>query len=417
MTALAILNCGQLLTLAGPRRPRVKGEMRELGIVEGGGLLAIDGVIKHVGRSEDIEPHIPSECTVVDANGKLVTPGFVDAHTHLVFGGNRVNEYEMRAEGKTYAEIASAGGGIRSTVAATRAASLEELTKIGRKHARWMLRCGTTTAESKSGYGLSLDSELKLLRAIAGVKTGLRLVPTFLGAHAVPTEFGGNADAYIDYVISDILPAVVTEKLAVYADAFCEPSYFNASQVRRVLAEASRLGLKLRLHADQLTRNGGAELAAELGATTADHLEQTDDDGIEALRKAEVQPVLLPGSVYALGLRRYPDARGMIDAGLGLVISTDFNPGSSPVPSMPFAMSLACTHMQMTPAEAWVASTINAAWSVGLGEKVGSLEPGKQADIVIHGCDDYREVPYWVGLESAEAVWVGGVLAYSKHPQ
>jgi imidazolonepropionase len=339
-----------------------------------------------------------------------VLPGFVDAHAHPVFGGNRVDEFEMRARGASYEEIAASGGGIRSTMRKTRAATEAELEQQALKHVRRFIACGTTTLEAKSGYGLSVEDELKMLRVIRrlGKESGIEVVPTFLGAHAVPPEYDGDLAGYADLVINEMLPRVVAEDLAEYCDIFCERGYFDSEIARRILKDAKRQGLQLRMHVDQLTNSGGAALAAELGATTADHLEQTEQDGIAALKGAHVQPVLLPGSVYALGKTRYPRARDMIDAGLAVVLATDFNPGSSPTPSIPMVLSLAATHMKMTPAEGVTAATINAAYSLGRGERIGSLEPGKFANFAIFDCADYREIAYYFGIPQTHSVYVRG---------
>ena len=375
LKTLAVLHASQLVTLAGPKRARVRSELRELAIVPNGGMLVQDGVVATTGSSDEIARLAPSHAELVDADGCVVLPGFVDAHTHLVFAGNRVDEFEMRARGASYEEIAASGGGIRSTVLKTRAASETELREQALKHARWFLRCGTTTVEAKSGYGLSLEDELKILRVIRSLcsDSALEMVPTFLGAHAIPDEHRNDPERYIALVIHEILPRVSAEGLAEFCDVFCERGYFDVAASRRILGAAKGHGLRLRLHVDQLTNTGGAALAAELGATTADHLEQTEADGIEALKSAAVQPVLLPGSVYALGKSRYPRARDMIDAGLAVVLATDFNPGSSPTPSIPMMLSLAATQMRMTPAEGVTAATINAAYSLQRGDRIGSL--------------------------------------------
>ena len=412
---LAVVGCAQLVTLAGPARPRCGTEMRDLGIVEDGAMLMWDGQIVKTGARAEIEPLIDSQTTVVDAGGRVVLPGFVDAHTHPVFAGNRADEFDLRAEGATYRQIAEAGGGIRSTVRRTREASQDDLLEAATRYSRWFLRNGTTMVEAKSGYGLSLDSERKLLGVIARLKTGIEYVPTFLGAHEIPDEYRGRSEAYVDLVCEEMLPLVAREKLARYCDVFCDPGIFGVEQSRRILTRAKSLQLGLRMHADQLSRSGGAELAAELGAATADHLEYTDAAGIAALRTGHVQPVLLPGSVYALGSTRYPDARAMIDAGLAVVLATDFNPGTSPVTSMPMILSLANTHMRMTAAEAIVAATINAAWSLGRGEIAGSLEAGKRADFVIHDCADYREIGYFFGVEHPHAAYIGGRTVFERN--
>jgi len=360
---LAVINCKQLITLAGPARPRVGAEMRELSIISDGAMLVLNERIEKVGTRKQVEPFIGAKCTVVDAGGRIVLPGFVDAHTHPVFAGTRANEFEKRAGGASYQEIAARGGGIKSTVRSTQAATLDELVQTGRRYAEWFLRSGTTTVEAKSGYGLSVEDEIKLLRAIKrlGQETPLRYVPTFLGAHDIPFEYLNRQDEYVSLLVDEMLPRVAQEKLAEYCDVFCEARVFSTDESRAILSAARSHGLELRIHADQLSLSGGAKLAADLNTVTADHLEHADAVGIAALKSAGVQPVLLRGSVYALGSNRYPPAREMIETGLAVVLATDFNPGSSPTPSMPMVLSLASTHMKMTPAESITAATINAA--------------------------------------------------------
>ena len=394
-TDLAIVHCRQVVTLAGPRGPRSGPAMRELAIIADGGLRVRDGKIVAVGTRAEIAEGCSADTEIVDAGGRIVLPGFVDAHTHPVFAGNRAAEFERRVEGATYAEIAAAGGGIRSTVRQTREATDEALLAAGRRYADWFLRGGTTTVEAKSGYGLSTESEIKILQTIRRLNTDGRLqyVPTFLGAHEVPDEFRGRIDDYVDLVIHEMLPRVAEEKLAEYCDVFCEPNVFPVEQARTVLQAARSLGFGVRVHADQFSADYGSLLAAELHAATADHLESSTPAAMAALRAAGVQPVLLPASVYSLGSTRYPAARRMIDLGLPVVLATDFNPGSSPTTSMPMVLSLAATQMKMTAAESITAATINAAYSLGRGDRIGSLECGKAADFVIHDCDDYRELP------------------------
>ena len=408
MSSLAVWNCSQLVTLAGPKRPRTGAAMRELAIIPDGAMFVQDGRIEATGTRTEVERLAGAGTQIVDAGGRVVLPGFVDAHTHAVFAGTRAAEYELRIEGATYAEIASAGGGIRSTVRQTRACSEEELLRTALRYREWFLHGGTTTVEAKSGYGLSTDAELKMLRVIR--KIGY--VSTFLGAHEVPDEYRGRLDEYVDLVIHEMLPRVAEESLAEYCDVFCEPTVFPVAQARRVLEAARRHGLGIRIHADQFTPGGAAELAAELHADTADHLEATGPAGLEALRAAGVQPVLLPASAYNLGLGRYPDARRMIELGMPVVLATDFNPGSSPTASMPTVLSLACTQMKMTPAEAITAATINAAYSLRRGDRAGSLEPGKRADFVVHDCAEYRELPYFFGRETAREVYREGRLVF-----
>src|SRR6266545_4846453 len=407
MTSLAVLNASQLVTLRGPKRPRVGTELSALELIRDGGMLIRDGEIESVGRSDEIEKNV-GDAEVVNAGGRVVMPGFVDAHTHMVFAGNRLDDFERRARGGTYEQIAKEGGGIWSTVEKTRAASEADLLTQSKKHANWFLRCGTTTVEAKSGYGLTVEDELKILRVICQLQkeVPLEIVPTFLGAHAVPREL--SLDEYLDVVVTEMLPRVTAEKLAEFCDVFCERGYFDINQSRKILSAAKKVGLRLRGHVDQLTNSGGAKLMAELGATTADHLEKTADQGIAALKSRNVQPVLLPGSVYALGSTSYPRAREMIEAGLAVVLATDFNPGSSPTPSMPMILSLACTQMKMSPAEAITAATINAAYSLSRGSKIGSLERGKLANFSIFDCQDYREIAYWFGIPQTYSVYVKG---------
>jgi imidazolonepropionase len=412
LKSLALLHASQLVTLSGPKRPRAGKELSELGIIRDGGVLIHDGKIDIVGPSNEIEKKA-ANAEVVDLGGRLVLPGFVDAHTHLVFAGNRLEDFERRARGETYEQIAKAGGGIWSTVEKTRAASEADLFAQAKKHAEWFLRYGTTTVEAKSGYGLTLEDELKILRVMQRLNNEmpLEIVPTFLGAHAVPR--GTSPDKYVDLVLNKMLPRVAKEKLAEFCDVFCERGYFDVEQSRKILSAAKKLGFKLRGHVDQLTNSGGAKLMAELGATTADHLEKTDEEGIAALKSAKTQPVLLPGSVYALGSTSYPRAREMIEAGLAVVLATDFNPGSSPTVSMPMILSLACTQMKVSPAEAITAATINAAHSLNCGDKIGSLEPGKLANLAVFDCEDYRELAYWFGVSQTHAVYVKGERVYS----
>jgi imidazolonepropionase len=391
--------------------------MRDLAIITDGAMLIEDGRITQVGSRAEIEHRLSQNDAaigaVVDAGARVVMPGFVDAHTHPVFAGNRAAEFEQRTGGASYAQIAASGGGIRSTVRATRAATEEQLLDGSRRYIGWFHSGGTTTIEAKSGYGLTLEDECKMLRVVGGMKN-IRCVPTFLGAHEIPDEYRDRPSAYTNIVIQEMLPAVASRQLAKYCDVFCEPGVFSIEESRRILAAARSLGLGLRIHADQLSDSGGATLAAELGAATADHLEHTSTRGILALHSAAVQPVLLPGSVYALGSTGYPAAREMMEAGLAVVLATDFNPGSSPTPSIPMVLSLACTQMKMTPAEAVTATTINAAYSVGLGAEIGSLEPGKRADFVIHDCVDYREIAYFFGVPSAQAVYLEGQPVWTR---
>jgi imidazolonepropionase len=387
--------------------------MRDLAIIENGAVLTRGELIAAVGHASEVERLASADATQMDASGRVVLPGFVDAHTHPVFAGTREDEYEMRAAGETYSQIAARGGGIRSTVRKTRAANEDALFESSLSHVSWLLKHGTTTAEAKSGYGLTVEDELKILRVISRLnrEASIDLVPTFLGAHEVPEEFRGSdvlRKAYVQLVTDEMMPEVVSSNLAEFADVFCETGVFTADESRRILLRARELGLGLRIHADQLSLSGGAVLAAELGAATADHLEWTDEAGISALARAGVTPVLLPGAVFNLGLTRYPAARAMIEAGLPVVLATDFNPGSSPTPSLQMILSIACSQMRMSPAETITASTINAAYSLNRGSSVGSLEPGKKADMVVYDCEDYRQIPYFYGVNHASVVIKAG---------
>jgi imidazolonepropionase len=416
MADLIVENASQLVTLAGPARPRSGAEMRELGIIIGGALLARDGVIVAVGAASEVEPQAGPDAIRIDARTSVVMPGFVDAHTHPVFAGTREDEYEMRAAGLTYQQIASQGGGIRSTVRKTREASEDDLFEMALPRVRSLLEHGTTTVEAKSGYGLTLDDELKILRVIQrlNAETPLELIPTFLGAHEIPDEYRGARDDYIRLVTDEMLPRVAAEGLARYCDVFCESHVFTVDESRRVLARAKELGLGVRLHAEQLSLSGGAGLAAEFGAATADHLEWIDAEGIIALNRAGVIAVLLPGAVFHLGLTRYAPARAMIEAELPVALATDFNPGSSPTPSMQMILSIACTQMRMIPAEAISAATINAAYSLDGGNRIGSLEVGKQADAVVFDCSDYRQIPYLFGINHALVVIKSGRVVVDR---
>ena len=408
--ALLVVNCGQLLTLAGPPRARSRGELLELGILRDAAMLVDQGRIVATGTYSELQSRVPSHVQEIDAAGCAVMPGFVDAHTHPVFGGNRLADFERRIAGQTYQEIAAAGGGIASTLGATRDASEAELLWIAERHAQWFLRAGTTTIEAKSGYGLTEDSELKSLRVLRSLATSsaLRVVPTLLAAHIVPAEFRDNREAYIRLITDRLIPEVARAGLARYCDVFCDEHAFTVEEARSIMSHAKQAGLGLRMHVEQFHIDGGASLAAELHAATADHLECTDAAGIEALRRSGVQPVLLPASVFCLSRNEYPDARAMIEAGLAPVLATDFNPGSSPSPSMPFILTLAALYLRMLPAEAVIASTINAAASLGLAHEIGSLEPGKQADFQILECKDYRELPYFVATPSRPRVFTAG---------
>lgn len=396
---LLVVNAGRLLTLAGPARPRRGREMADLGVLERAAVAVRGGRVRAVGPSAELARRFRARRRI-DARGALVTPGLVDPHTHLVFAGSREAEFEQRAAGRSYAEIARAGGGIHATVAAVRAASREELRAAARARLREMRARGTTTVEAKSGYGLELAHEVKQLE----VARALGCVPTFLGAHEVPR--GRSREAYLREVVAVMIPRV--RGLARFCDVFCEPGVFSAEEARRVLGAARRAGLGLKLHADEFRPSGGAELAAELGATSADHLAAVGARGIRALARAGTVAVLLPATTCFLGAAREAPARRLIAEGVPVALGTDFNPGTSTVLGLPLVMTLAVARLRMSPAEAWCAVTVNAAWACGEGKRVGTLEPGKRADLVIWEARDPREVPYWFGANLARTVVRGG---------
>lgn len=407
---IAIVNIGQLITISGTARPRTGAELSDLAIINDAALLIEDGRITSTGNHSELKSQISPNATIIDAQGRCVTPGFVDAHTHLAFAGNRAAEFEQRIAGATYHQIAAAGGGILRTVSLTRAASEDELLTATCRHRNWMLRSGTTTIEAKSGYGLDRDTELKMLRVIARLNEDgpARMIPTLLAAHTIPPEYKDRRADYVRFVSEELIPEVAKLGLAQYCDAFCDEHAFTVDECRTVLTAAKKHDLKLRIHAEQFRSGTGADLAAELGAATADHLETVSEETLRHLRAAGTQPVLLPGSVFALSRTQYPPARKMIEAGLAIVLATDFNPGSSPVPSMPFMLSLACLQMGLSPAEALSAATINAAHSLGLGAEIGSLEAGKQADFLIHEFTDYRELAYFIAAPMRPRVFIAG---------
>jgi len=387
--------------------------MGELGIVEHGAVAIKDGLIALVGPTAEVRRQVVA-AKEMDASGKVVMPGFVDPHTHLVFAGDRAGEFEQRVKGATYLEIMAAGGGIMSTVRATRAASVEQLVEESRARLDRMLAHGTTTAEAKTGYGLDVENELKMLEAIRRLDAEhpVDLVPTFLGAHAVSTEYQGRADEYVDLVVEEMLPMVKSQmsnpKSRIFCDVFCDEGAFTLEQSRRVLKAARSLGFGLKIHADEFRPLGGARLAVELGAISADHLVCTPDDEIELLAASGTIAVALPGTPFGLGRHEYTPARRIIDSGGALALATDLNPGTCWCESMQFIIALACRFMKMTPAEAVVAATINAAHAVGLGHRVGSLEVGKKADIVVLDAPDYRHLAYRFGVNLVDRVIKSG---------
>jgi len=405
---LLIVNAGQLLTLAGPNEwPRTGAALRDLGLVRDGALAASEGVIVAVGPTARVldEVALAPDGRRIDAGGRVVLPGWVDPHTHLIFAGTRADEFIMRLQGASYQEIAQRGGGIAATMRATRQASEDELVALGRARLDRMLHLGTTTVEAKSGYGLAVEDELKMLRAIHRLTAlhDVDVIPTFLGAHAVPPEHRTDPDTYVRAVIEEMIPAVVDEDLAEFCDVFCEGGAFTPAQAREVLLAGADAGLDPKIHADELSDLGGAALAASVGAISADHLLFAADEGLSAMAATGTIAVLLPGTAFFLGLP-YARARRMIELGVAVALATDFNPGTSPTYSMPMVIALGSIGMGLDPAEAIVASTINAAHAVGMAEEVGSLEVGKAADAVILDLTDYRELVMAFGTNPIHAV-------------
>ncbi|MEA2103964.1 MAG: imidazolonepropionase [Candidatus Cloacimonadota bacterium] len=407
---LLIINIGELLTIA-QTDSEIGNKMDDLGIIYNGAIAIEDGKISDVGSLDDIIKNYSSK-NIIDAKGKVVMPGFVDPHTHPVFVNTREKEFEMRIQGKTYKEISQTGGGIRSSISDVRAASKETLYKLGMKRIEKMLQQGTTTIEAKSGYGLSTESEIKMLEVIRmmGENSEMDIKATFLGAHEFPEEYKDNREKYIEILMEKMLPAVAERELAEYCDIFCEEHVFTVDESRKILLRAKELGFKIRMHADELEPIGGAELAAEIGAISADHLVAISDNGITAMKNANVFPILLPGTTFSLGLKNYAPARKMIAAGLPVALATDFNPGSCNCDSMQTVISLACLQMKMLPAEAIAASTRNAALSLEIGDKIGTLEKGKQADILIMDMPSYRYLPYHLGSNCVKTVIKNGKI-------
>jgi imidazolonepropionase len=430
MPGLLIEGAGSVATLAGGLRHGTA--QADAAALTGTGLAvaAWRSRILAVGSRDDVHRQIAADgypleaFDRLDAAGGLITPGLIDAHTHLVFAGTREGEWQMRTHGAGYLEILAAGGGILSTVAATRAASDEELLAGARRRLAEMLANGTTTAEAKSGYGLDVATELRLLEVIGrlGGEGPVQLVPTFLGAHAVPAEYRDRpdgTDSYVASVVDDQLPAVARQGIARFCDVFCETGVFDARQTSRILRAAAGHGLARRIHADELAPSGGAELAAEMGCLSADHLAAVSEEGIAALARVAdsghpVVATLLPATSWFLGQHHFAPARRFVDAGIPVALATDLNPGTSPTVSLPLVMSIACVEMGLTPAEALAAVTINAAHSLGLGSEIGSIEPGKQADLVIWEVSTLEQIPYWLGSNRIRTVVKGGATVLSR---
>ncbi len=403
---LLIKNIGQLVSMRGPV-PRLRDQMKDLGLIEDGGVAVAGEEILAVGKSADVEGKVDlaEGCHVIDARKAVVTPGLIDAHTHPVFSKTRESEYEMRIEGKTYAEIAREGGGIRASVRDLRETRTAKLVEQTACRLETMLSFGITTIEAKSGYGLSTEAEIKSLEIIQNLNETrpIDLIPTFLGAHEIPDEYRNNRDEYIKLIIEEMIPAVSKNKLAEFCDIFCETEVFSVAESRRILTAAKKVGMKLKLHADELSSTGGAELAAELGAVSADHLVYISDTGINAIARSGTVAVLLPGTSFSLR-GNYAPARKMIENGVTVAISTDCNPGSSFTESLPLMVTLAALNYRMTAAESLSAVTVNAACAVDRAGKIGQLIEGLPADIVIWDMADYRELPYHYGVNLAKTV-------------
>jgi len=411
---LVVKNAAQLIGTLRPCNSPLSGSaLRRLPIIVDGALVIRDGRITWIGPTAHL-PLLPPDAEIIDAAGQVVLPGFVDSHTHLIFAGSREDEFEDHLRGRTYQEIAVNGGGINATVRRVRAASKEELKALARPRLQRLLQHGVTTVEVKSGYGLSLADEIKCLEAIAELNAEgpLELVPTFLGAHAVPPEYQGDREGYLRLLLDDMLPEVARCRLAEFCDVFCETGVFSLEETRRILARARDLGLRLKLHADELTPLGGAELAARLGATSADHLLCVTDAGIDALAAAGTVATLLPGTAFFLGLS-YAPARRLIEGGVPVALASDCNPGTCPTENLPLIGAMACTQMKMLPAEALNALTLNAAAALGRSEHIGTLEPGKQADIVICDVPDYRHLFYHFGINHVSRVIKRGRVVHT----
>jgi len=417
-TAQLITGISQLLTLRGSGARR-GNSLSNLGLVKDGAVLVRDGVIVAAGKRAAVEARAEADrAEKLDVGGRVMLPGFVDSHTHLIHAASRAEEYELKIQGASYEEIARKGGGILNSVKKLRAATAEKLKGRALAALEQFASYGTTTVEAKSGYGLDVASELKILRLQKELNTEqpLEIVSTFLGAHVVPAEFRGKPDGaekYIALLLKQMLPEIVNEELAEFCDVFCDRGAFTREQSRRILSEAQLHGLTPRLHAEQLSRTGAAALAVELGAASCDHLEQVNAADIRALGKSQTVATLLPGCDFHLGLEKYAPARELIEAGAIVALATDYNPGTSPTVSMPMILSLACSQLRMTPAEAICAATINGAYALRRDERIGSIEAGKRADLAVFEVEDYREIPYyfgmnlcWMTMKSGEIVWM-----------
>ncbi len=412
--ATLILNASEILTMAGPDGPRSGKDKGSLGVLRDGAVLVDQGKIVAAGPKPVVLTNpLAKGAKILSAEGRVLMPGFVDAHTHPVFAAPRLDDFEARIAGKSYAEIAQRGGGILSTVNGVRGSKEADLAAGLRMRVLDFAACGTTTIEAKSGYGLDLDNELKQLRVMKTVSARgpVEIVPTFLGAHAVPPEFKGRKDEFVERICGTMIPRVAEEKLAAFVDLFCEKGYFDLDDLRRIAAAGAKAGLGLKIHSEQLSRMGSLEAALKLGAVSADHLDCVEEDDLPALAASTTVACLVPGSNYFLG-KPYPPARRLLDSGAAVALATDFNPGTCPCFDMRMIVSIACTQMKMSPAEALVSATINGAHALGLGATHGSLEAGKTADIACFDAEDHRELAYWFGAPKTRWVMKRGEIAW-----
>jgi imidazolonepropionase len=413
MTDRLFVNASQVVTCAGPARARRGDELRDAGIQLQAAVATQGDRIAVVGRDDDLRRRFP-HAEIIDCARGVLLPGLVDSHTHAIFGKPRYEEQEMRSAGLDYMDIARRGGGIHASVRDLRDRSEDDLVALAQPRLERLARHGTTTVEVKSGYGLTVDDELKSLRAIQRLAqlVPLRLVPTFLGAHEIPLEARGTPEGRADYVhliVKEMIPRVVAAGLARFADVFCEPGVFTVDESRTVLSAARAAGLRLKLHADELRPSGGAELAAALGATSADHLAAISDAGIRALASSATVATLLPGTMLFLGKERHAPARALIDGGAAVALATDFNPGTSPTPNFPLMLAIAVSQLRLSVSEAILAATVNGAAALDLAHETGQLAAGFSADLALFDVDDVREIPYWYGDRRCRATWVRGV--------
>ncbi len=416
---LLLADIGQLLTLScsGKPGPRRDSDLKQLGIIKDGAVLCLGGKIVSVGATKDAlrDPWLKKnrkKITEIDCTGQVVLPGFVDSHTHPVFVSPRLVDFEKRIEGASYEEMASAGGGIRSSVEAVRRAGRSTLVGKVLAALRDMATHGTTTVEAKSGYGLTVEAELKSLEAIreAAAQWAGTVIATLLGAHVVPKEFAGRSQKYVEIVCKEMIPRAARRKLAQFVDVFCDKGAFTAEQTEQIFEAAGQHGLEVRAHVGQLSETSLRPFL-RFSPASFDHMDHVSDDDIAQLARRDTVATLVPGANYFLGLKNYPPARKLIDAGVPVALATDYNPGTSPTMSMPMAMSLACTQMNISPAEAIAAATINGAWALRVADRKGSIEPGKDADLAVFAVDDYREIPYWFGANHCSVTVLNGTIS------